>query len=81
MVKIANKRLNKAHNLKRFLGGAINQFVNGEIDAEKLRAITYACSVQLKIIEISDIESRLEKLEELEKEREKEKKNENIKGR
>lgn len=77
MIKITNKRLNKAHNLKKFLGGAINAFNNGEINAEKIRAITYACSVQLKIIETSDIESRLEKLEELEKERGKERKNGN----
>lgn len=79
MIEITNKRLNKAHNLRKFLGGAINQFVNGEINAEKLRAITYACSVQLKIIDISDTEKRLEKLEELEKERQKG--DNNVKGR
>jgi len=56
--------LSKPSDIRRLLGRLINQLLTGEIDNNTLRAVSYSCSILLSVMETTDIEKRLESLEE-----------------
>lgn len=56
-------RLNRPCDVKRLLNRSINEVLNGEMDTDTLRAVSYSCQIILKIYEILDIEKRFMELE------------------
>lgn len=57
-------RLNKPQDVRRLLSRLINQAINGEINTDLLRAVTYAAAMILKSIETGELSERLTKIEE-----------------
>ena len=63
------KRLDSMKAARQFQARAIVKYDQGEISAEKLRAISTAMNTLLRALEQSDLEKRLEQLEELVKQK------------
>ena len=61
--KINTVRLNTASKVKKFIANVINQLNQNKIDPNTARALGYLCSIQLQAIEKSDLESRIDELE------------------
>ena len=59
------KRLDSFKSARQFQAKAITAFDQGKITAEKLKAISTAMNTLLRALEQSDLEERMEKLEEL----------------
>ena len=59
------KRLNNMKSARQFQAKAITAYDHGKISAEKLKTISTAMNTLLRALEQSDIEDRMEKLEEL----------------
>ena len=57
------RRLESAGALTRFMGGLIQDLLDGRVDPDVARAATYAVSVQRQLIEAADHEKRLAELE------------------
>jgi len=63
-VKRRGVRLNKPQDVRRLLSSLINDAIAAdEPDTDLLRAITYACSMILKTIEIGEMSDRLDRIE------------------
>jgi hypothetical protein len=58
--KIHLKRL---PDIRRLLNRCINENLQGTMDNDKLRAITYATQSMAKVFELLDVERRLDRLE------------------
>ena len=56
-------RIYRPVHIKRLLNRCINQVLKSEMDTDKLRAISYASSIILKVFEISELEKRLMAIE------------------
>ena len=57
-------RLNKPQDVRRLLSRLVNQTISGNMETDTLRAITYACSMILKSLEVGELSDRLTKIEE-----------------
>lgn len=57
-------RLNSPQAIRRLLSKLINQAINGEIDVDLLRGVTYAASMVLKSLETGELSERLKAIEE-----------------
>ena len=57
------KRFNSLTDCKRFLAKVANDLNDDQITADKARALGYIVSIMQKVLEGSDFEARLEKLE------------------
>ena len=57
-------RLNRAQDVRRLLSRLVNQTLQGGLETDVLRAVTYSCSMILKSLEIGELEDRLIALEE-----------------
>ena len=57
-------RFNNISNVHRFLGRISNDLYNENISVERARALGYLCSIMIKSIEIKDIDTRLNNIEE-----------------
>jgi hypothetical protein len=62
-MKKYSKRLKTLSDLRRFLAAQIASLDRGEIDENRVRCIAYALNTLAAIIRDSDLESRLEALE------------------
>jgi hypothetical protein len=51
--------------LTRFMSGLIHDTISGQLDPTVSKAVVYAVSVQQRLIELSDLEKRLEALEQV----------------
>ena len=60
-----NKRLTNSKQARQYLSATINAFDSGKIDEDHARTIGYLIKVLLSAIEQSDLEERLENLEEI----------------
>ena len=58
-----SKRFNSLTDCKRFLAKVANDLNDDQITADKARALGYIVSIMAKVLEGSDFEARLEKLE------------------
>ncbi len=56
-------RLNTSDSVRRYLARVINQLNNDEISSNKARNLGYLLNILVGIIEISDLEERIMKLE------------------
>lgn len=56
-------RTNSAQGVRRLQSRLINQALNGEIDTDLLRAVTYACNTILKSLEVGELSDRLAEIE------------------
>lgn len=65
---MADLRLSKASAIKRFLAKVLNQLNNDEITESKAKSLAYIAQIQLKAIEASDMQDRIEELERIVKE-------------
>ena len=59
------KRLDSMKSARQFQAKAITAYDQGEISAEKLKTISTAMNTLLRALEQSDLEERMERLEEL----------------
>lgn len=57
-------RLNKPQDVRRLLSRLVNETISGKMETDRLRAITYACSMILKSLETGELAERLLKIEE-----------------
>jgi hypothetical protein len=57
-------RLNKPDDIRRLIARTINELKNDEMTEGKAKAIGYLCRVLLDAIETTEIDARLQKLEE-----------------
>ena len=57
------KRFNTLSDCKRFLARVANDLNDDQVTADKARALGYIVSIMAKVLEGSDFEARLEKLE------------------
>jgi len=57
------KRLKTAADLRRYLANLINRVESGEIETDKAGKLGYLSNIMLRVMETSDIEKRLEALE------------------
>jgi hypothetical protein len=64
-IKKRGRRLRTALDCRIFLSRIITELYNQEIQPDIARACIYGLSVALRSIELSDIENRISKLEEL----------------
>lgn len=60
---MADLRLSKASAIKRFLAKVLNQLNNDEITESKAKSLAYIAQIQLKAIEASDMQNKIEQLE------------------
>ena len=60
-----DKRLTNAKQVRQYLAATINAFDSGKIDEDHARTIGYLCKVIMAAIEQSDLQERLESLEEI----------------
>ena len=58
------KRLDSMKSARQFQAKALVKFDQGEISADKLKAISTAMNTLLRALEQSDLEDRMERLEE-----------------
>jgi len=57
-------RLNSSRDCRRFLARCINETQSGEMKSDLLRTLTYATKTLVGILNDSDLEERISKLEE-----------------
>jgi hypothetical protein len=57
------KRLKTAVDLRRYLANLINRVESGEIETDRAGKLGYLANILLRVIEHSDLEERIEKLE------------------
>lgn len=57
------KRLKTLGDIRRYLAGLLNRFEAGEIDEKHLKACAYVSNILTGTIKDSDLEERIEKLE------------------
>ena len=57
------KRLQNAHDLRRYLASLINRVEAGEVEVNLGKSLAYMSSILLRIIEGGDLEGRVEQLE------------------
>ena len=58
-----SRRLKTAADLRRYLASLINRVESGEIETDKAGKLGYLSNILLRVIEGSDFEARVEKLE------------------
>jgi len=58
------KRLNTLNDVRRFLSAVTNDLNDDKITESKAKALGYLCSILQQIIQNSDLENRVAKLEE-----------------
>jgi hypothetical protein len=58
-------RLRTAFDVRRLLARLINMTLKDELDESKCTKVGYLCGVLLRAIELSELEERIKKLEEL----------------
>lgn len=58
------RRFNTGQDCRRYLASVINRVEAGELDPAKAGRLAYITNILVRIIETSDIEARLEALEE-----------------
>jgi hypothetical protein len=58
-------RLDRPVHVKRLLNKCINQTMAGTMTTDMLRAISYSCQTVLKVFELTTVEERLARVEEL----------------
>ena len=58
------RRLQTTQDLRRYLAGLINRTETGKIEVNLARSLTYMTSILMRAIESSDLEKRIEELEE-----------------
>jgi len=56
-------RLNSPRDCRKFLARCINETSNGKMKSDLLRTLTYATKTLVSILSDSDLEQRIEKLE------------------
>lgn len=56
--------LKRLPDIRRLLNRCINENLQGTMDNDQLRAITYATQSMAKVFELMDIEARLDRMEE-----------------
>lgn len=59
----SKKRLKTLGDVRRYLAGLLNRFEAGEIDGNHLKAAAYVSNILTSTIKDSDLEERLDKLE------------------
>ena len=59
---MADVRLNKASAIKRFLARILNDLHNDKITESKAKALAYISQIQLKAIEQSDLETKIDEI-------------------
>lgn len=57
-------RINRPIHIRRLLSRSISEVLNNEMQVDTLRAISYSCSIILKVFEVGEIEDRLARIEE-----------------
>jgi hypothetical protein len=57
------RRLNSIHDLRRYIANLINRAEAGEIEPAMVSKLGYLANSLAKLIEISDLEKRLERVE------------------
>lgn len=60
---MAERRLNNACDVRRYLANLINRVEGGKTDAGQAKTLGYLCSLLLRALETSDLEKRIEELE------------------
>lgn len=55
--------LTKPHHVRRLLSNIINEVHNNEIEVNKANCIGQLCNIMLRAMEKSDIEQRIEEME------------------
>ncbi|NMW21357.1 MAG: hypothetical protein HKK67_06945 [Chlorobiaceae bacterium] len=61
---MSKKRLQTLSDVRRYLAGLLNRYEAGEIDEVHLKAAAYVSNILTSTIKDSDIEARIESLEE-----------------
>jgi len=64
---MAKKRLQTLSDIRRYLAGLLNRYEAGEIDEVHLKAAAYVSNILTGTIKDSELEERIQKLEELTK--------------
>lgn len=67
---MAKRRLKKMDDVRRYLAGLINRTETGEVEPGLAGKLGYLANSLARVIESSDLEKRLERLEQETKERE-----------
>ena len=62
---MSRKRLQTLGDVRRYLAALLNRFEAGEIDDTHLKAAAYVANILTSTIKDSDLEERIQKLEEL----------------
>jgi tRNA1(Val) A37 N6-methylase TrmN6 len=60
---MAKKRLQTLGDVRRYLAGLLNRYEAGEIDEVHLKAAAYVSNILTSTIKDSDLEQRIEQLE------------------
>lgn len=60
---MSKKRLKTLGDVRRYLAGLLNRYEAGEIDEVHLKACAYVSNILTSTIKDSDLEERIEKLE------------------
>jgi len=60
---MSKKRLKTLGDVRRYLAGLLNRYEAGEIDETHLKACAYVSNILTSTIKDSDLEERIEKLE------------------
>jgi hypothetical protein len=63
MGKQIKRRLKTMEDVRRFLADTVNQFNRDEIEANKASKLGYLLQILARVIEGSDLESRVQELE------------------
>lgn len=58
------RRLNTLSKLRMYVSDVIHRFDNNEITAEKARTLGYLSNSMRQLLEVGELEERIEKLEE-----------------
>ncbi len=64
MVKVRKRRLKTATDIRRYLADLIYRVEKGQMEPAKASKIGYLTTILVRVIEISDVEIRLEQMEE-----------------
>jgi hypothetical protein len=62
-LKGRRRKLESAGALTKFMGGLIQDILDQSVDVDTARAVTYAVAVQRQLIERSDLEQRIARIE------------------
>ena len=61
---MSKKRLQTLGDVRRYLAGLLNRYEAKEIDETHLKSAAYVCNILTGTIKDSDLEARIDKLEE-----------------